>query len=106
MKFMYESNLEQRLIDDQIRIDEITTDLISTFDECGFEKSVQVNGLNFECSKGDVYASFFVDNKLNYKGYVTTDATDNINYSVKGTIDNVMSAANDIIDMFYNQAEN
>lgn len=106
MKFMYESNLEQRLVDDQIQIDEITTDLISTFDECGFEKSVQINGLNFESTKGDVYASFFVDNKLNYKGYVTTDAADNINYSVKGTIDNVMSAANNIIDMFYEQTEN
>lgn len=106
MKFMYESNLEQRLIDDQIRIDEITTDLISTFDECGFEKSVQINGLNFKATKGNVYASFFVDNKLNYKGYVNTDAIDNINYSVKGTIDNVMSAANDIIDMFNDQTEN
>lgn len=105
MRFIYESELEKDLINEHNKIEKLTFDLISMFDESDFDKTIQINGLNFSNRYKNIYASFFVDSKLNYKGYVTNDETNESNYSVKGNIDNVISAADDIIDMFYSEID-
>lgn len=101
MRFIYESNLEQELQEQNKTISDLTEELIDMFDEVGFERRVTINGINFSIKKYDVYASFYVDSKLNYKGYVTKDSENSFNYQVKGNIDNVIDAADSLIDTFY-----
>lgn len=105
MKFIYTEDLETELLNKQQKINNLTNELINIFDEVNFEKKVTVNGINFENTYQNIYAGFYANNNLNYKGYVTTDKSNSSNYTVKGDIDNVIEAANNIIDMFYSQID-
>lgn len=103
---MFIEDLENELIAKQERINELTNELITMFDEVNFNRRITPNGISFDYTYKNVYGNFYVDGKLNYKGYVTNDNDNSSNYSVKGDIDNVISAADNLIDMFFNEVDN
>lgn len=105
MKFIFTENLEDELIEQEAIKSEIIKELIDLFDELNFSRKVTINGINFENKNDDIYASFYIDNYINYKGYVTNDKDDSMNYSIKGNIKNVISAANSLIDIYYQTLE-
>lgn len=103
---MFIEDLEDELIAKQERINKLTNELITMFDEVNFNRKVTPNGISFDYTYHNVYANFYVDGKLDYKGYVTNDSDNSSNYSIKGNIDNVISAADNLIDMFFNEVDN
>lgn len=106
MNKLFIEDLESELVDEQQKISNLTKELIDMFDEVDFNKEVTINGISFSYTYDNVYANFYVDSKLNYKGYVTTDATNSSNYSIRGSIDNVISAADSLLDMFFYEIDN
>ena len=93
-------DLESDLVDQQKKIDEITDYLIALFDEEDFDKKITPNGISFQKRYKTIFSNFYVDEKLNYKCYITNDENNVSNYSSKGNIDNVENAAENFIMMF------
>lgn len=106
MKFIFTENLEDELIEQEATKSEIIKELIDLFDESNFSRKVTINGINFENRNNNIYASFYIDNYVDYKGYVTNDKDDSMNYSIKGNIENAIFAANSLIDIYYQTLEN
>lgn len=106
MKFIFTENLEDELIELETTKSEIIKELIDLFDESNFSRKVTINGINFENRNNNIYASFYIDNYVDYKGYVTNDKDNSMNYSIKGNMENAISAANSLIDMYYQTLEN
>ena len=100
MKFILVEDLETDLQLEEEQKEQVTTELIELFEENDFTSNTTVNGINFESTVGDIYASFYIDNNLNYKGYVTDKSINKSNYSVKGQMSNVLNAANKFINFF------
>lgn len=99
MKFVLVEDLETDLKLEEEQKEQVTTELIELFEENDFINTT-VNGINFESTVGDIYASFYIDNNFNYKGYVTDTSVNKLNYSVKGQMSNVLNAANKFINFF------
>ena len=99
-------DLEDELITKQEKYLSLIDSLTNIFDEEHFEKSIEVNGTAFSSKEGSVTASFYVSTDGTYKGYVTNDADNSSNYSVKGEEENALKAAETIIDMFNKEVEN
>ena len=106
MKFIFTENLEDELIEQETAKSEIIKELIDLFDESNFSRKVTINGINFENRNNNIYASFYIDNYVDYKGYVTNDKDNSMNYSIKGNMENAIAAANSLIDMYYQTLEN
>ena len=101
MRFKLNEDLEDDLIAQAQKEDQVAYQLEQLFSDNGFEVRRSINGTSYENSEGSIRASFYVDTKMNYKGYVTDDSTNSSNFSVKGNIDGAISAANKTIDQFY-----
>lgn len=99
-------DLEDELITKQEKYLSLIDSLTDMFDEENFEKSVEVNGTAFNNKEGSVTASFYVSTNGEYKGYVTNDADNSANYSIKGEEENALKAAENLIDMFNQEVEN
>lgn len=106
MKFKLVENLEDDLIQENKLIEDITNDLIAFFKENNFEISIEINGINFENTYEDIYASFYIDNKLNYKGYVTNDIDSKNTFSVKGNINTVIKNSKKLVKIFELEIDN
>lgn len=90
-------NIESELVKKQQEINEITDTIIALFDEEDFNKKVTPNGISFQKTLDQTYANFYIDEKLNYKSYITNNKS---NYSSKGKIDNVIEGAKNFIDIY------
>lgn len=102
MRIKINEDLEQDL-KDRAAVQNLTKENLDTlFEDNGFIKNVVVNGVSYENQEDNIYASFYVDPQLNYKGYVTDNSSNSTNYSVKGEMNNVLDAAQNIIDQYYN----
>lgn len=99
MRFIKE-DLETELQDKQRNIDDITNNIIELFNEVNFESELSINGISFSNIHNNIYASFYIDDNLNYKGYITNTEDASFNYSVKGNIDTVEEAAEKLIDTY------
>ena len=101
----YKESLEDELRERNSLIEALTEDLINMFDEAGFTQDVEVNGISFHTRQEGVYASFYVDTQLNYKGYITSNTSEKSNYSVSGNRSHVIDAANNFINLFFMELE-
>lgn len=93
-------SLEDDLINEKHEIDQLTNELFDLFEQANFKVNKTINGVNFENKLNDVYVSFYVDDKLDYKGYVTNNDFTDANYTVKGERDSVITGAIKIINIF------
>lgn len=100
MKFRLLEDLEDDLIQQKQEVRNITSILQDLFSEAGFIEKDSINGIAFENKDGNIRASFYIDDNLNYKGYVNDDTENSTNLSVKGNINQVVEAANKIINEF------
>lgn len=99
MRFIKE-DLETDLKDRQRTINDITNSIIEMFHESNFESELSINGISFTNNSDSIYASFYIDDSLNYKGYITNIEDASFNYSVKGDISTVEEAADKLIDTY------
>ena len=99
MKFILVESLEDELKEKHDLIISKTNELTTMFENAGFNVNETINGISFEKIFDNYYASFYIDSDLNYKGYVS-DSDNNVNYSVKGTISDVVNAAIKLISSF------
>lgn len=98
---LYKESLEDELIKRHEQLEVLTDTLIEMFDEAGFTQEIQINGINFNSTQNGIFASFYIDTNLNYKGYITSNTSVKSNYSISGNKDNVIEAADKFIDLFF-----
>lgn len=96
MTFITE-DLETDLIANQETINKTKKELQKLFSDANYSEESSINGTTFTKELDDVRAAFYIDDKLNYNGYVTTKVS---NFNVKGDISTVVFSANRLIDNF------
>ncbi len=86
-------DVKQRANETQKLLNEVNDILVTN----EFTRKQEINGTSYFISKDDINASFYISDDLNYKGYITTDSSDSINFNLKGTKTNLVSAVNKFI---------
>lgn len=94
------NNIEYTLQKEQEDRNEKFYKVSEMFREVGFDIVTSVNGISFVKSAQDISASFYIDDNLRYQGYITSDVDKHINYSVNGSITDVLKAADKFIGYF------
>ena len=94
------NEIEKKLNIDQKDKNDKFYKISKLFREVGFNIITSVNGISFVNDNTDIKASFYVDDTLNYQGYITSDLDNHINYSISGNDRDVVKAADDFIDAF------
>ena len=94
------NEIEKKLNTDQKDKNDKFYKISKLFREVGFNIVTSVNGISFVNDNTDIKASFYVDDTLNYQGYITSDLDKHINYSISGNDRDVVKAADDFIDAF------
>lgn len=64
----------------------------------GFELANEINGISYNIENEDVNASFYIGNDLSYKGYITNNGNESINFNCKGTEDTLISTLEKFIE--------
>ena len=99
MKFSIKEDLESSLKDRYELENETRINLEKLFTDNNFKPNRSINGTSYSAEQDDVKASFYIDDKISYSGYVTTD---NFSITVKGELKDAVEAAHKIVDE-YNQ---
>ena len=95
MRFKLNEDLEQELIKKQEQITAITDNLNKLFEEQGFIQVIDINGISYTFENDDINAMFYIDDDLNYKGYIQSETT---SINVIGKMDTVEKDAQLIVD--------
>lgn len=79
---------------------DILNQLRDLFTQNDFTESVEINGISFNNETESISSSFYVNDDLTYRGYITKSGNNSSNYSLKGDMNNIIKAANDLIANF------
>lgn len=97
MKFKLVEDLEQELISKAEKENIIKYEIEKLFETNSFNIERNINGTSYSKTEDNIEASFYINDKLDYSGYVTTA---NTNFTVKGNINDALTAANKIVTQF------
>ena len=95
MRFRLTEDLEQELVKKQEQITDITDNLNKLFEEQGFIQVIDINGISYTFENDDINVMFYIDDELNYKGYIQSET---ISINVSGKMDTVEKDAQLIVD--------